>query len=395
MGCGNSKPPSQNAEKPPPADKGDAAPLNEGPPPSDKGDAAPSNKGDAASSDKGEDNAASPSNKGEDKGDAAPSNEGPPPADKGDAAPSDKGEDKGDANKDDALNLDDIRMELLNIMDKDDYDDGSLGPVFIRLAWHSSGTYDKTTGKGGSNGATMRFAPEKDDVENAGLNEAIAFLEPVRAKFPAISIADLWIFASYVFIEASGGPKIEFRSGRKDITDNELDKVPENGFLPKADLPSQTQTDSDDMAVKEAATIAHVRSIFNRLGFDDKEIVALMSGGHVYGRCHKERSGYAGPWVEEMTKFSNEYAADMIEDDWAAVTSESLDCPEEMRPISGKTQWVNEGGKGTQMMIKADMVLLWDPDFRTHLEVYAKDEEALKADFGAAFKKLTELGVPL
>lgn len=67
--------------------------------------------------------------------------------------------------------------------EKDDYDDGSYGPVLVRLAWHASGTYDKETGTGGSNGATMRFAPEGDHGANAGLKAARDFLEPVKRKW--------------------------------------------------------------------------------------------------------------------------------------------------------------------------------------------------------------------
>jgi cytochrome c peroxidase len=66
--------------------------------------------------------------------------------------------------------------------EKDDYDDGSYGPVLLRLAWHASGTYDKETGTGGSNGATMRFAPESDHGANAGLKAARDFLEPVKGE---------------------------------------------------------------------------------------------------------------------------------------------------------------------------------------------------------------------
>jgi len=67
--------------------------------------------------------------------------------------------------------------------EKDDYDDGSYGPVLVRLAWHASGTYDKETGTGGSNGATMRFAPEGGHGANAGLKAARDFLEPVKGKY--------------------------------------------------------------------------------------------------------------------------------------------------------------------------------------------------------------------
>jgi cytochrome c peroxidase len=68
------------------------------------------------------------------------------------------------------------------LVEKDDYDDGSYGPVLVRLAWHASGTYDAATGTGGSNGATMRFAPEGDHGANAGLKHARDFLEPVKRK---------------------------------------------------------------------------------------------------------------------------------------------------------------------------------------------------------------------
>ena len=96
-------------------------------------------------------------------------------------------------------------------------DDGSLAPILIRLAWHSSGTYDAATNTGGSNGAGMRFNNhEAADPENAGLDTARAFLEPVKLKFPNISYSDLWILASYVGLEHTGGPVIPFNSGRVD-----------------------------------------------------------------------------------------------------------------------------------------------------------------------------------
>ena len=109
-----------------------------------------------------------------------------------------------------------VRRELLLMMDNPSWDDGSLAPIFIRLAWHSSGTYDAASGTGGSNGAGMRFEAEAADPENAGLHSARAFLEPVKRKFPGISYSDLWILAAYVGIEHTGGPRIAFRPGRVD-----------------------------------------------------------------------------------------------------------------------------------------------------------------------------------
>ena len=112
-----------------------------------------------------------------------------------------------------------VRAELKSMMDNPSWDDGSLAPIFLRLAWHSSGTYDAASGTGGSNGAGMRFATEAADPENAGLMAARAFLEPVKRKFPAISYSDLWILASYVGIEHTGGPVIQFTPGRVDHKD--------------------------------------------------------------------------------------------------------------------------------------------------------------------------------
>ena len=128
-----------------------------------------------------------------------------------------------------------VRAELKKIMDNPSWDDGSLAPIFIRLAWHSSGTYDAASGTGGSNGAGMRFATEAADPENAGLNVARAFLEPVKARFPEVSYSDLWILAAYVGIEHTGGPAIPFTPGRTDHEDESYWSRMSYGRLPAAE----------------------------------------------------------------------------------------------------------------------------------------------------------------
>ena len=130
---------------------------------------------------------------------------------------------------------DDIRAELKSMMDNPSWDDGSLAPIFIRLAWHSSGTYDAATGTGGSNGAGMRFQNEAADPENAGLEVARAFLEPVKAKFPSISYSDLWILAAYVGLEHTGGPVLDFQPGRVDYVDESYWNEMSYGRLPAAE----------------------------------------------------------------------------------------------------------------------------------------------------------------
>jgi len=117
------------------------------------------------------------------------------------------------------VNYDAVRKDIENILSEPAYDDGSYAPVLIRLAWHSSGTYDRVTGTGGSNGSTMRFEPESAFGANAGLEHARARLEKIKQKYPDMSYADLWTLAGVVAVEAMGGPKVSWRPGRTDKPD--------------------------------------------------------------------------------------------------------------------------------------------------------------------------------
>lgn len=188
------------------------------------------------------------------------------------------------------------------MMDNPSWDDGSIAPILIRLAWHSSGTYDAATGTGGSNGAGMRFATEAADPENAGLEVARAFLEPVKRKFPSISYSDLWILAAYVGLEHTGGPVIDFHPGRVDHVDESYWANMSYGRLPAAEKYCCPHLDDSNAAASLDASsgtvkgweglCTHVRNeVFYRMGFNDQEIVALLCGGHVYGRCHPNFSG--------------------------------------------------------------------------------------------------------
>lgn len=238
-----------------------------------------------------------------------------------------------------------VRADLINVMNSPEWDDGSYAPLLIRLAWHSSGTYNKADGTGGSNGATMRHALEAGDPENAGLDKARAYLEQVKMKNPWISYADLWILAGCVAIEHTGGPRVEFTGGRSDAP---AEKAIAPGRLPAAEggCPKGFDLDAEGRFVGWEGTAQHVRDVFGRMGFSDQEAVALIVGGHVYGRCHPEHSGYAGAWVENPTRFSNEYAADLIGDKWIAVQHDTKmpdggEVPQEVRPAPGKRQYID------------------------------------------------------
>lgn len=237
---------------------------------------------------------------------------------------------------------------------------GSWGPVLIRLAWHASGTYDKSDSSGGANGSTMRFDPESSDDANAGLKYARDKLEAIKEKHSSLTYADLWILASYIAIEEMGGPQIEFRSGRTDESSNV--KCPVNGRLPDAALGAQ-----------------HVRDVFYRMGFNDEEIVVLVGGGHAIGRCHSDRSGFDGPWTRSPTTVSNEFFRLLLEEVWVE------------RKWKGPKQFQDKS-TGKLMMLPTDIALRTDPEFRKYCEVYKKDNEKFLKDFGVAFKKLTELG---
>ncbi|CAE7640689.1 unnamed protein product [Symbiodinium pilosum] len=240
-----------------------------------------------------------------------------------------------------------VREDLRKAMTSPEWDDGSYAPILIRLAWHSSGTYNKADGTGGSNGATMRHALEASDPENAYLEHARGLLEPVKVKHPWISYADLWILAAYVALEITRGPRIAFTGGRVDAPE---EKAVAPGRLPGAEygLAEGMEVDEEGRLKGWENLAQHIRDVFGRMGLTDREAVALICGGHVYGRCHPEQtaSGYAGAWVEMPTLFSNEYAADMVGDRWMAVTHDTVmpdggRVPEEVRPAPGKRQYID------------------------------------------------------
>lgn len=175
-----------------------------------------------------------------------------------------------------------MKAAIANIIEEDAEkraDGTALTGTFVRLAWHCAGTYSKDDGSGGNNGGRMRFSPEAKWGANAGLKKARDALEPIKDKFPDISYADLYSLAGVVAIEESGGPAVPFRLGREDMDDGE--SSPPDGRLPNADMGSRKHT------------IQHVRDIFYRMGFNDREIVALL-GAHALGRCHTDASGYWG-----------------------------------------------------------------------------------------------------
>jgi len=233
-------------------------------------------------------------------------------------------------------------------------------PMVVRLAWHAAGTYDKKDGSGGSNGATMRFNPEATDPANAGLHIVRNILSPVKSNHSDVSYGDLWTYAGSSAVEFLGGPKVDHHFGRKDAPNGSY--CPPNGRLPDAAQGAQ-----------------HLRDVFYRMGFNDREIVAL-SGAHTLGRCHVERSGYDGPWTRNPLKFDNTFFKNLLYLEWKP------------KQWNGPLQY-EDVDSGELMMLPTDMALRTDPKFREFAELYAKDEQLFFKDFAAAFSKLLSLGV--
>lgn len=253
------------------------------------------------------------------------------------------------------VNYDSVRAEVGKILEEDE----DMAPTMVRLAWHASGTYSCISKDGGSEGGTMRFAPEKDFGANAGLDTARDALMGIKSKYPGISYGDLWTLAGCVAIESMGGPTIDWRPGREDRPSGK--HCPPDGRLPDGALGAE-----------------HIRNVFNRMDFSDREIVAL-AGAHSVGRCHRDRSGFEGPWSRSPTTWSTEYYRELLENTW---TEKKWDGPRQF-----------EDPTGDLMMLPTDMALVTDLDFKKWVNVYANDEERFNQEFSRAFKKLLEQGV--
>lgn len=247
----------------------------------------------------------------------------------------------------------------LKLREEDEYDNYiGYDPVLVRLAWHSSGTWDKHDNTGGSYGGTYRFPKETNDPSNMGLQNAKAFLDPIHKQFPWISHGDLFTLGGVVAIQETQGPYIPWRPGRVDLPE---EMTPDNGRLPDA-----------------AQDANYVRHFFDRLNMNDREVVALM-GAHALGKTHLKNSGYEGPWGAASNTFSNEFFVNLLNEHWKLETNEAHN-----------KQYNSPSG---YMMLPTDMALVQDPKYKVVVEEYARDQDTFFKDFSAAFVKLLENGI--
>lgn len=249
-------------------------------------------------------------------------------------------------------------------------------PILIRLAWHDSGTYDENVKeawpKQGGATASIRFGPEIGHAANAGLQAALDLIEPIKQKHPLVSYSDLYQMASAVAVELAGGPHIPLRYGRLDAESPE-DCTPD-GRLPAAGHPFGDGSKSP---------AEHLRKVFNRMGLNDKDIVAL-SGAHTLGRVRPERSG----WGKEETKYTREGpnflggkpGGQSWTVDWLTFNNDYF------TEIKAKRD-------EELVVLPTDAAVFEDEGFRPYAEKYAANQDAFFKEYVESHLKLSELGV--
>jgi catalase (peroxidase I) len=253
----------------------------------------------------------------------------------------------------------------------------------------------------------MRFAAEQNDPENKGLEKARRVLEGIHNKHKYLSLADIFILAGYVALEATGGPVIPFSSGRRDFSEEQAQQVygpslcpvgdgklnPCGSRLPAADLgPAPDVSAAAPPEKREKPTIDHVRNTFHRMGLSDKETVLLIIMGHQYGRMHPEVSGYEHTWYAFDPNHWNVYGPGGL----GYLTAYAMQARNGLNPehqnSAGKRQFSMQLGGGVFSMLPVDMALLWDPEFRKIALWYDRHRLDFHRDAAVAWKKLTELG---
>jgi len=357
------------------------------------------------------------------------------------------------------LDLDAVKSDLTDLMtDSQDWwpaDYGNYGPFFIRMAWHSAGTYRATDGRGGSSDGTLRFAPLNSWPDNGNLDKARRLLWPIKAKYGQnISWADLMILAGNVAIESMGGKILGFGGGREDVWEPQQDvfwgaetewlgvnRYDDEGKLNSPLAASHmgliyVNPEGVNGVPEPMASAAHIRETFGLMSMNDEETVALIAGGHTFGKAHGAAdpdeyvgpepegapleemglgwknsfgtgkgedtitSGLEGAWSQTPTEWSGAYFKNLFEYEWELTKSPA-----------GAHQWKPKGdtAAGTvpdahnpnkshaPVMFTTDIALITDPEYLKISENFYKNPDALREAFASAWYKLVhrDLGPPV
>ncbi|HKY90470.1 MAG TPA: catalase/peroxidase HPI [Nevskiaceae bacterium] len=362
--------------------------------------------------------------------------------------PMEKGFDYAKAFK--SLDLDAVVKDLHALMtDSQSWwpaDYGHYGPFFIRMAWHSAGTYRIADGRGGSGYGTQRFAPLNSWPDNGNLDKARRLLWPIKKKYGrSISWADLMILTGNVALESMGFKTFGFAGGREDVWEpgEDIDWGAEATWLGDERYSGERTLQDPYGAVQmgliyvnpegpngkpDPAASAHdIRETFRRMAMNDEETVALTAGGHTFGKAHGAgdpknvgvepegaalehqgfgwinslesgmaghtiTSGIEGAWTENPTKWDGGYFDVLFKYEWELTKSPA-----------GAHQWKPKGtsGDGTvpdahdpskkhaPMMTTADMAMRVDPAYEKISRRFQKDPAAFADAFARAWYKLT------
>lgn len=342
---------------------------------------------------------------------------------------------------------DDIFELMTNSQEWWPADYGHYGPFFIRMAWHSAGTYRIADGRGGAGSGTQRFAPLNSWPDNANLDKARLLLWPIKQKYGRkISWADLMILAGNCALESMGFETFGFGGGRADVWEPEEDIYwgSEAEWLGDKRYEGERELENPLAAVQmgliyvnpegpngnpDPLAAAHdVRETFGRMAMNDEETVALIAGGHTFGKTHgaadpekyvgaepagasiEEQSlgwknsygtgnagdtitsGLEGAWTTTPTKWSNNYFENLFGFEWELYKSPA-----------GAHQWrpVNGGGAGTvpdahdpevkhaPFMLTTDLALRFDPAYEKISRRFYENPDEFADAFARAWFKLT------
>jgi catalase-peroxidase len=330
-------------------------------------------------------------------------------------------------------------------------DYGHYGPFFIRMAWHSAGTYRTGDGRGGASSGSQRFAPLNSWPDNANLDKARRLLWPVKQKYGAkLSWADLMILAGNVAIESMGGPVFGFGGGRADVFEPERDIYwgTEEQWVGQEGNQTRIQPDKEMVLESPLAAIQmgliyvnpegpggnpdplqsarDIRETFERMGMNDEETVALTAGGHTFGKAHGAgdaskigaepegadiaqqglgwqsghesgvgdhtiTSGIEGAWTPTPTTWDNSFFHMLLDYEYELVKSPAG--AKQWQPINQKPEDLAPGAHSPDrrlptMMTTADMAMKMDPEYRKISERFRADPALFADAFARAWFKL-------
>ena len=340
----------------------------------------------------------------------------------------------------------DIARTLTTSQDWWPADYGNYGPFFIRMAWHSAGSYRASDGRGGAGGGQLRYDPRNSWPDNANLDKARRLLWPVKQKYgQQLSWGDLMVLAGNVALESMGFKTYGFAGGRPD--DWEPDLVywgKEKKFLaslrsgPDGKLAKPlaavqmgliyVNPEGPDGKPDPLASAKDIREAFGRMGMDDEDTVALIAGGHTFGKAHGAHapancvgaepaaagieeqgfgwknkcgkghgadtvtSGLEGAWTVNPVGWSSNYLDNLMNFEWVQTKSPA-----------GATQWIPSDAAAAQLvpdahdpakrhapiMLTTDLALKVDPAYLAVVTKFRKDPEVFRLAFAKAWFKLT------